>query len=77
MRRECTDRMLISGQRHLRDVLHRYVDHHNATRSHQGHGAGLRAPDDDPNVIPLPVRTDKIRRRSILGGLLTEYQPAA
>ena len=76
MRRKCTDRMPITGRRHLRAVLHRYVDHYNAARSHQGHGVGLRAPDDDPNVIPLPGQTDKIQRRCILGGLLT-YQPAA
>jgi putative transposase len=77
VRRECTDRMLIAGQWHLRAVLHRYVDHYHAARSHQGDGVGLRAPDDDPNAIPLPVQTDRIRRRSILGGLLNEYQPAA
>jgi transposase InsO family protein len=77
VRRECTDRMLIAGQRHLRDVLHRYVDHYNAARSHQGHGMGLRAPNDNPNVIPFPVQTHKIQRRSLLGGLLNEYQPAA
>ena len=47
------------------------------SRSHQGHGVGLRAPDDDPNVIPFPVQTYRIRRRSILGGLLNEYQHAA
>jgi hypothetical protein len=77
VRRQCTDRMLIAGQRHLRAVLHRYVDHYNAARSHQGHGIGLPAPNDDPNVIPFPVQTDRIRRRSILGGLLNDYQPAA
>jgi hypothetical protein len=69
--------MLIAGQRHLRAVLHRYVDHYNAARSHHGAGVGLRAPDDDPNVIPFPVQTDRIRRRYILGGLLNECQPAA
>ena len=77
VRRECTERILIAGQRHLRAVGHRYVDHYNTARSHQGHGMGLRAPDDDPNVIPFPVQTHRIRRRSLLGGLLNEYQPAA
>ena len=55
----------------------RNVDHYNVARSHQGHGIGLRAPNDESNVIPFPVQTDRIRRRSILGGLLDEYQPAA
>jgi hypothetical protein len=76
-RRECTDRMLIAGRRHLHAVLRRYVDHYNAARSHQGHGIGLRAPDDDPNLIPFSVQINRIRRRSLFGGLLNEYQPAA
>jgi putative transposase len=71
VRRECTDRMLIAGQRHLCAVLHRYVDHYNAARSHQGHGIGLRALDDDPNVIPFPVQSDRIRRRCILADCST------
>jgi putative transposase len=77
VRRECTDRILITGDRHLRLVLDRYVDHYNAGRSHQGQGVGLRAPDDNPNVIPLPVPVGRIRRRRILGGLINEYQTAA
>jgi putative transposase len=52
--------MLIAGQRHLHAVLHRYVDCYNAARSHQGRGMGLRAPDDDPNVMPFPVQTHKM-----------------
>jgi putative transposase len=51
VRAECTDRMLITGDRHLRVVLNRYTEHYNAGRSHQGHGLNLRAPLDDLNVI--------------------------
>ena len=76
MRRECTDRMLITGERHLRVVLDQYVAHYNAGRSHQGHGMNLRAPDDDPNVIPFPAQIDRIHRKHILGGLIHEYQTA-
>ncbi|MEE6263944.1 helix-turn-helix domain-containing protein [Plantactinospora sonchi] len=57
-------------------VLDRYVDHYNAGRSHQGQGVGLRAPDDNPNAIPLPVPIGRIRRRRVLGGLINEYQTA-
>jgi putative transposase len=41
VRGECTDRMLIAGERHLRTVLDQFVGHYNAGRSHQG--AGLEA----------------------------------
>nr|WP_264085110.1 transposase [Kibdelosporangium phytohabitans] len=54
LRRECTDRILITGQRHLHHVLDIYVAHHNAGRSHQGDGMLLRAPNDEPNTIPFP-----------------------
>ncbi|MFE9068646.1 integrase core domain-containing protein [Streptomyces violaceusniger] len=68
-RAECADRLLITGERHLRTVLDQYAEHYNAGRAHRG--LDLRAPDDDPNVIPLPAAT--VRRRQVLGGLLNEY----
>ncbi len=76
VRRECTDRILIVGERHLRRVMDSYIVHHNTGRSHQGDGLELRAPDDEQNVIPFPTPTDRIRRRRVLGGLLNEYQQA-
>ncbi|WP_132121663.1 hypothetical protein [Actinocrispum wychmicini] len=76
-RYKCTDRILITRERHLRHVLDVYVAHHNAGRSHQGDGMLLRAPDDKPNMTPIPARIDTIRRRQRLGGLLNEYRPAA
>ena len=76
VRRECTDRILITGERHLHHLLDVYVAHHNAGRSHQGNGMLLRAPED-PDMIPVPARIDTIRRRQRLGGLPNEYRPAA
>jgi putative transposase len=38
---------------------------------------GLRAPDDDPDVLPFPVCTDRIQLRPRLGGLINEYQQSA
>jgi transposase InsO family protein len=73
IRAECTDRMLIAGQRHLRAVLEEYTHHYNAGRAHRS--LDLRAPDDDPNVIPFPAQ--RIIRNKILGGLISEYEPAA
>ncbi|KAK1184494.1 integrase core domain-containing protein [Streptomyces sp. NBS 14/10] len=68
-RAECTDRLLITGERHLRTVLTTYAQHYNARRPHRS--LDLRAPDDDPHLIPLPAGT--VRRRQMLGGLLNEY----
>jgi transposase InsO family protein len=77
VRTECTDRMLIVGERHLRLVLEEYIAHYNTGRSHQGNGMRLRAPDDPPNVIPFPGPASQIRRNRVLGGLINEYRTAA
>ena len=76
-RAECSDRMFIVGERHARLIMAGYIGHYNTGRSHQGHGLGLHAPDDPPNVIPFPASPHQIRRRQLLGGLIEEYQPAA
>jgi putative transposase len=77
VRAGCTDQMLITGERHLRAVPSGYMAHDTTGRSHQGHGTGLRAPDDDPDMLPFPVRTDQIQLRPRLAGLINEYrQPA-
>ena len=47
--------MLIASERHLRVILADYINHYNTGRSHQGEGMGLRAPDDDPDLITFPV----------------------
>ncbi|MDT0541196.1 MULTISPECIES: hypothetical protein [Streptomyces] len=51
----------------------RYAEHDNAGRAHRS--LDLRAPDDDPNIIPLPAAT--VGRERILGGLLDEYHTTA
>ncbi len=77
VRAECTDRMLIIGERHLRAALSEYVKHCNTSRSHQGHDMSLRAPGDSPDTIPFPAPPDQIRRQSVLGGLINQYEAAA
>jgi len=77
VRAECTDRILIAGERHLRVVLGEFVEHYNTGRSHQGHGIDLRAPHDDPNVVPFPAQANQIHRKQVLGGLINEYRAAA
>jgi hypothetical protein len=73
VRAECTDRMLIYNERHLRSVLGEYVDHYNEHRPHQSRAQ--RPPDhDEQTVVPLEGR---IERRRALGGLINEYHRAA
>jgi transposase InsO family protein len=76
-RAECTDRLLIAGERHLRVVLSEYIGHYNTGRSHQRKGMGLRAPDDNPDVIAFPGPAARIQRRARLAGLINEYRQVA
>jgi putative transposase len=72
-RAECTDRMLIYGERHLRSVLGQYAGHYNGHRPHQSRQQ--RPPDQEGHSSPpldLPVR-----RRKVLGGAINEYYQAA
>jgi transposase InsO family protein len=69
-RRECLDRMLITGERHLRLVLGDYVDHYNTHRPHR------TLQQDPPAGRPHPLAevTDRrVLRRDRLGGLIREY----
>jgi transposase InsO family protein len=76
-RAECTDRMLIVGEQRLRVVLSKYIGYYNTGRSHQDRGMHLRAPDDAPDIIALPVPPAQIQRRARLAGLINEYRQAA
>ena len=73
IRSEVTDRMLIFGEWHLRQVLAEYAAHYNTARPHRA--LRLRPPRPASRV-PEPV-DGGIRRRPILGGLLNEYEMAA
>ena len=63
-RRECLDRMLITGERHLRLVLGEYVDHYNAHRPHRAlqqkparrASASARSGRQRPGSAPGPAR---------------------
>ena len=76
-RAEATDRMLIAGPRHLHAVLDEYVAHYNQHPPHRARN--LRPPDcDDMTIAEISdLTTARIRRRSVLGGLINEYERAA
>jgi hypothetical protein len=73
VRTELTDRMLIFGERHLRRVLAEYAAHYNTRRPHRA--MQLRPPRPESPTTDLDFR--RIRRRTVLGGLINEYEPAA
>ena len=75
LRRECLDRLLILGRRHLEHVLQVDVEHYNTHRPH-------RSLDQHPPTRATPcgsgaVDLSAVRRRDRLGGLLHEYEIAA
>jgi putative transposase len=73
-RRECTDRILITGRRHLHHVLSEYVDHYNTHRPHRT--LSQRPPDGRTHAAAADDHV-RVLRRDRLGGLLHEYSQVA
>ncbi|MDT7577885.1 MAG: putative transposase [Pseudonocardiales bacterium] len=73
IRTEVTDRILIFGERHLRNFLAQYSQHYNRQRPHRA--LQLRPPHQQAPA-PDPIH-GRIRRRPVLGGLINEYLAAA
>ena len=77
IRRECLDRFLIFGRRHLEQVLAEYVTHYNEHRPHRG--LDQQAPGT-LGLVPDPIDEPDLmqsRRNEILGGLIHEYRLVA
>ena len=72
-RSEVTDGMLILGERHLRRTLDEYAHHYNGHRPHRA--LRLQPPRSARPIVDLTQ--ERIRRRPVLGGLITEYERAA
>jgi transposase InsO family protein len=73
VRTEVTDRMLIFGERHLRTVLTEYETHYNGRRPHRSCQLRPRRPDHP--VVGLS--RERIQRRPVLGGLISEHERVA
>jgi putative transposase len=73
LRRECLDHLLITGPRHLKQVLHEFVEHYNTHRPYRSLDQHPPAgPTPPPSGAPIqPLRRDR------LGGLVHEYVQVA
>ncbi len=76
VRRECLDRMLIFGRRHLEGVLAEFVAHCNGHRPHRalGQRAPLVANPPPPASDPMPAQ---LLRSGTVFGLINEYRLVA
>jgi putative transposase len=80
VRRECLDRLLIVGRRHLERVLSTYTTHYNEHRPHRALGQRSplsRLPPSAADATADVIDLDRLRRRELLGGLIHEYRLAA
>jgi transposase InsO family protein len=77
IRRECLDRMLILGRRHLEAVLTEYVEHYNSHRPHRSLGQHSPSAPDAPPPLIGDIDAAGLRRTDRLGGLIHEYRMAA
>jgi putative transposase len=75
VRRECTDRLLIYSERHLRRVLAEYERHYNQHRPHRARDR--RPPQPTWAAAPTDLDIARLRREEVLDGLINEYRSAA
>ena len=66
IKESCLDRMIIFGERALRQTIREFVTHYHFERNHQGLGNRLV-------LGPIVHPSGAIRRRQRLGGLLNYY----
>jgi putative transposase len=80
VRRECLDRLLILGRRHLELVIKTYALHYNEHRPHRSLGQRPplgQLPPSQVRAMADVIDLDRLRRRDLLGGLIREYRLAA
>jgi transposase InsO family protein len=74
VRRECTDRLLIYNEHHLRRVLAAYELHYN---THRPHRARDRRSPQPPPAAPTDLDHVRLKRCQTVDGLISEYRNAA
>jgi transposase InsO family protein len=72
IRRECLDHVIVLSERHLRRVLHSYLDYYHESRTH------LSLNKDSPVPRPIqPAETGKVIAFPQVGGLHHRYERLA
>ena len=77
VRRECLDRMLVFGRRHLEAVVHGYVEHYNSHRPHRSLGQLPPQPKVEVPAVLKDVDPSGLKRTERIGGLVHEYRLVA
>jgi hypothetical protein len=75
VRAECLDLLLVTGRRHVEQVLRGYVNHYDVHRPHRA--LGLEPPNPPAGPTALSKDQGRVHRRDRLGGLLSEYHRRA
>lgn len=75
LRRECLDRILIVGRRHLESTLKSYIAHYNDHRPHRS--LDMNPPVPRSLSLTFGAPPGSVIKRDVLGGLIHEYERAA
>ena len=68
IRRECLDHVVVMGERHLREILTKYVDYYNGSRTH----LSLAKDAPEPRTVQRPSE-GRVVATPLVGGLHHEY----
>ena len=72
LKSECLDRLILFGEKAMRNALNQYLDHYHGERPYQGLDNELIVPLEHP-----PAMSAKVETAERLGGLLRSYHRAA
>jgi transposase InsO family protein len=77
IRRECLNRMLVLGWRHLEVVPAEYVEHYNSHRPHRSRSQRAPSKVDMTPALIGDVNAEQLQRTDVLGRLIHEYRLVA